>query len=274
MPFGATVVNPSAGTHRAPPPGREIELARPPRGRRRVHDDREIAVTHPSTDHARRRLTSVIGREPVHSTWYGRWQYTAFNLPTFVIQVDKNISANTDLSLDKIVLSSIISQRAYKVLLSENGDKIERGHPAPGRLAAVLWRVIGHRAQSIVIIRVRNQLDEIRFLDVCGETVRNALFIRVAAEVRCSARVVRAGHDARCSVPDRKQLYLLLSPRLARYGGAPARDTSNYLETIRSTVFNPEAVVNFYDRSSRCERALMTDCPYIKLCPHGETVRN
>ncbi|GBP48434.1 hypothetical protein EVAR_32836_1 [Eumeta japonica] len=27
------------------------------------------AVTHPSTDHARRRLTSVIGREPVHSTW-------------------------------------------------------------------------------------------------------------------------------------------------------------------------------------------------------------
>ncbi|GBP48426.1 hypothetical protein EVAR_32827_1 [Eumeta japonica] len=30
------------------------------------------AVTHPSTDHARRRLTSVIGREPVHSTWYGR----------------------------------------------------------------------------------------------------------------------------------------------------------------------------------------------------------
>ena len=32
------------------------------------------AVTHPSTDRARRCLTSVIGREPVLSTWYGRRQ--------------------------------------------------------------------------------------------------------------------------------------------------------------------------------------------------------
>jgi hypothetical protein len=30
------------------------------------------AVTHPSTDRSRRCLTSVIGREPVHSTWCGR----------------------------------------------------------------------------------------------------------------------------------------------------------------------------------------------------------
>ena len=30
------------------------------------------AVTHLSTNHARRCLTSVIGREPVYSTWYGR----------------------------------------------------------------------------------------------------------------------------------------------------------------------------------------------------------
>ena len=30
------------------------------------------AVTHPSTDRARRCLTSVIRREPVYSTWYGR----------------------------------------------------------------------------------------------------------------------------------------------------------------------------------------------------------
>ncbi|OXA44502.1 hypothetical protein Fcan01_20555 [Folsomia candida] len=29
------------------------------------------AVTHPSTNRARRCLTSVIGRELVHSTWYG-----------------------------------------------------------------------------------------------------------------------------------------------------------------------------------------------------------
>ena len=32
------------------------------------------AVTHPSTKRALRCLTSGIGREPVCSTWYGRWQ--------------------------------------------------------------------------------------------------------------------------------------------------------------------------------------------------------
>lgn len=32
------------------------------------------AVTHPSTKPARRCLTSVIGREPVYSAWYGRRQ--------------------------------------------------------------------------------------------------------------------------------------------------------------------------------------------------------
>ncbi len=38
------------------------------------------AVTHPSTIRARRCLTSVIGREPVFSTWYGRRQSLAANL--------------------------------------------------------------------------------------------------------------------------------------------------------------------------------------------------
>ena len=32
------------------------------------------AVTHPSTNPAQRCLTSVIGRELVCSTWYGRWR--------------------------------------------------------------------------------------------------------------------------------------------------------------------------------------------------------
>ena len=36
------------------------------------------AVTHPSTNQARRCLTSVIGREPVFSTWYGRRQVVQF----------------------------------------------------------------------------------------------------------------------------------------------------------------------------------------------------
>ena len=30
------------------------------------------AVTHPSTNQSRRCLTSEIGRDRVHSTWYGR----------------------------------------------------------------------------------------------------------------------------------------------------------------------------------------------------------
>ena len=39
------------------------------------------AVTHPSTEQARRCLTSVIGREPVLSAWYGRRRkYGAFSI--------------------------------------------------------------------------------------------------------------------------------------------------------------------------------------------------
>ena len=34
------------------------------------------AVTHLSTNHARRCLTPAIGLEPVFSTWYGRRQWT------------------------------------------------------------------------------------------------------------------------------------------------------------------------------------------------------
>ena len=42
------------------------------------------AVTHPSTDRARRCLTSVIGREPVFSTWYGRRQQMKFNKRSYI----------------------------------------------------------------------------------------------------------------------------------------------------------------------------------------------
>ena len=34
------------------------------------------AVTHPSTRPARHWLTSVIGREPVYSAWYGRRHFS------------------------------------------------------------------------------------------------------------------------------------------------------------------------------------------------------
>ena len=43
--------------------------------KRKAYDTRcSQAVTHPSTGRARRCLTSVIGREPVFSAWYGRRQ--------------------------------------------------------------------------------------------------------------------------------------------------------------------------------------------------------
>jgi len=35
------------------------------------------SVIRSSTSHAQRCLTAVIGREPVFSTWYGRWHYLA-----------------------------------------------------------------------------------------------------------------------------------------------------------------------------------------------------
>jgi hypothetical protein len=49
--------------------------------RKKVYGTRySQAVTHPSTNRARRCLTSVIGREPVLSTWYGRRRYGAAKL--------------------------------------------------------------------------------------------------------------------------------------------------------------------------------------------------
>jgi len=49
-------------------------------GKSRPHRDstpdrpaRSQSVTHPSTNHAQLCLTAVIGREPMLSTWYGRW---------------------------------------------------------------------------------------------------------------------------------------------------------------------------------------------------------
>ena len=38
------------------------------------------AVTHPSTKRARRCLTSVIGREPVYSAWYGRRHKVSYHV--------------------------------------------------------------------------------------------------------------------------------------------------------------------------------------------------
>ena len=53
-------------------------------GREKSVDDNSTrcsqAVTHPSTNRAQRCLTSVIGRELVFSTWYGRCREKGSNL--------------------------------------------------------------------------------------------------------------------------------------------------------------------------------------------------
>ena len=53
------------------------------------------AVTHPSTNLARRCLTSVIGREPVFSTWYGRRHYTLSNKLIYTQKWVKNAYTNS-----------------------------------------------------------------------------------------------------------------------------------------------------------------------------------
>ena len=45
------------------------------------------AVTHPSTNLARLSLTSVIGREPVFSQWYGRRQKIGAPIYSFVARI-------------------------------------------------------------------------------------------------------------------------------------------------------------------------------------------
>ena len=51
------------------------------------------AVPHPSTNRALRRLTSEFGRDPVHSTWYGR-QRGSLKSPGLGIQGEKNCACS------------------------------------------------------------------------------------------------------------------------------------------------------------------------------------
>ena len=74
------------------------------------------AVTHLSTNHARRCLTSVIGREPVFSTWYGSRYLTAFcnlykvNLIICLVFAIKNKSFSMYLILIALYLCTVFDQ--------------------------------------------------------------------------------------------------------------------------------------------------------------------
>ena len=65
------------------------------------------AVTHPSTNHDQRCFTAVIKREPVFTTWYGRWKSTTNSLKYvlyFIMQHITLIILSIYFSKHKLVL--------------------------------------------------------------------------------------------------------------------------------------------------------------------------
>ncbi len=73
------------------------------------------AVTHPSTNQARRCLTSVIRREPVLSTWYGRKHLVAVILTFYSCECSKNPN------FSKKINTRVLQSEKYKanhILLS------------------------------------------------------------------------------------------------------------------------------------------------------------
>ncbi|ESO83858.1 hypothetical protein LOTGIDRAFT_132613, partial [Lottia gigantea] len=86
------------------------------------------AVTHPSTNRARRCLTSVIGRELVLSTWYGRRHY----IEIFLAGLSRKTGENTS-KMESPAQKGVYSTRCSQAVT----------HPSTNRARRCLTSVIG-----------------------------------------------------------------------------------------------------------------------------------
>ena len=105
------------GGHLEEGPGSRLPPAWPPcvaRGPRKnvCGTGYSQAVTHPSTNPARRCLTSVIGREPVFSTWCGRRREGQAGRPWSVLPGGRETGQRTEFGgcLSRVASSSFFSQ--------------------------------------------------------------------------------------------------------------------------------------------------------------------
>ena len=85
------------------------------RERRRVKADSTLrasrAVPHPSTDRALRRLTSEVGRDPVHSTRYGRQR--TYCIPNAASLGGPSYQASVPWSLDAVMCCVAVCYHKY-----------------------------------------------------------------------------------------------------------------------------------------------------------------
>ena len=66
------------------------------RGKKANNTRSSQAVSHPSTILAQCCLTSVIGRELVYSTWYGRWREKTENVPLLARSTEHALGPSLD----------------------------------------------------------------------------------------------------------------------------------------------------------------------------------
>ncbi|KAL5015588.1 hypothetical protein ScPMuIL_007327, partial [Solemya velum] len=100
------------------------------------------AVTHPSTNRARRCLTSVIGREPVLSTWYGRRHFIYFFLEKKYTSSFGNGKMSLLSALCVIFVCNVKKKKIItKVYCTRYSQAVT--HPSTNRARRCLTSVIG-----------------------------------------------------------------------------------------------------------------------------------